>query len=419
MEATLEAVAVIGLGVLILLDVVLNLVVRASARRVFVTPAPAPAPAVDPAAAIAATLASFRWVLTRALAGPSPDAARAEALALACRLLSREGCAWLLCEPDGGLRVAAVCGSGLAASGLSVSATKGALAEALAGRRARHISGPAAAGELPVELTAGRAPSAVSVLPVLRGDRVHALLLAVDRREVPVPEEAPAQAALAVVELADLAAELWHCREALDTERRKFELTVDTAADGIVVLDRCGVILHANAPVEALSGVPVASLIGRSWCDICQVKTADGTRIQDRRFPFGRVAMEGARTGRLEFEMSTARGEVIRVAANCGVIRDRGGEILLGVVGLHDLAGQPKADPARTRLIQCAIEEVRSPLLTASNTLEMMLGERFGPLTVNQKRGLTTSIGHLRKVLLCNDTLTRAATDGRARDGAA
>lgn len=205
-----------------------------------------------------------------------------------------------------------------------------------------------------------------------------------------------------------LAVENARYHEALETERRKLQVIVETTADGIVVLDRNGVIIHANAAVGEIAGAEVRQILGNSWNTICRVKTREGTRIDDRRYPFGRMTGGDGRSLKLEFEITSATGAVRWVEAHCTAVKDAAGEVVLGVASLRDITDKRKGDLARQQMIQCVVEEVRSPLISASNTLEMMLGEALGPLNSNQKKGLTTSISNLKRVLLCNGTLTRA-----------
>ncbi len=213
-----------------------------------------------------------------------------------------------------------------------------------------------------------------------------------------------------------LAVENARCTELLETERKMFQVIVETLADGIVVLDRNGLVLHANAAVGEFAGADPVSLLFRPWHELCHVRTADGTRIEDRRNPFGRLGASDGESRSLEIEIVRPDGTVSRLDARCTMVRDAAGAVVLGIASLRAV-GRAQSDEAR-RAIQCIIEEVRSPLLSASNTLEMLLGGQLGPLSPDQKKGITTSISNLKKILLSNGSLSRVSA-GRVRGEAA
>ncbi len=200
-------------------------------------------------------------------------------------------------------------------------------------------------------------------------------------------------------------------RDHLEAERRKFEGIVATAADGIVLIDRGGDIVHANAAAERLVGCAPGGLTGRPWHDFCRLRTRDGARPFEPATLLARmVEVEGGNRP-VALELAGADGTPRWVEARCGVVRDAGGQPALGVASLRDVTQELRDQMRREDRLRTMVEDVHAPLRSAVAHLEALAGERLGPLQPEQRRALAASMRGLRKVLLSSGALTHETED--------
>ncbi|MCS0501000.1 PAS domain-containing sensor histidine kinase [Ancylobacter mangrovi] len=204
-------------------------------------------------------------------------------------------------------------------------------------------------------------------------------------------------------------------REA-ETSERELRAILDTATDGVVLIDTAGAILSMNHPAEALFGFEAGEVQGENFTMLfapesrqAAVDYLDGLAsngvasvLNDGREVIGRVR-EG---GLIPLFMTVGRiGE--DPSKFCAVLRDitqwkRAEEELTEAKQLAERANLAKSD-----FLAKISHEIRTPLNAIIGFSEVMMEERFGPID-NQRyrdylRDIHASGGHL--ISLINDLL--------------
>ncbi len=203
-----------------------------------------------------------------------------------------------------------------------------------------------------------------------------------------------------------------------DAERRLREMTaiLDTATDGVAILDRDGAIESVNASAEALFGLEAHEMQGRQFESLL----TEESRVAARDYFFGlkdsgvaSLLNEGrevaARAGSGSIPLFMTMGRISSDAGGrfCAVLRDithwkRIESELREAKRAAEEASQQKSD-----FLARVSHEVRTPLNAIIGFAEVMIEERFGPVDNDRYReylrDIRTSGEHV--VSLVNDLL--------------
>jgi PAS domain S-box-containing protein len=191
---------------------------------------------------------------------------------------------------------------------------------------------------------------------------------------------------------------------------------LDTASDGVVIIDRAGLILSSNRRAEALFGYESHELVGRSFFDLLAPESTasaseylDGLRQEGaaRLLNGGREVIGRVRQGGLMPLFMTMGRVGDRDDKLCLVFRDitawKKAEEELTDAKRH----AEKASAAKSDLLAKISHEIRTSLNSIIGFSEVMMEERFGPVG-NERyrvylRDIHASGGHL--ISLINDLL--------------
>jgi PAS domain S-box-containing protein len=242
-----------------------------------------------------------------------------------------------------------------------------------------------------------------------RGDRQLA-----DGRLFSVPWEGEAAHVLVLAPSAVAAAPDSGGRHA--QESRELKAILDTATDGVVVLDREGKILSSNRSAEALFGYDAPDLIGMTFSDLFAresrrpaldylaglMRNGVARVLNDGREVIGRTRQGGL------IPLFMTVGQIADAPQKfCAVFRDlthwkKTEEDLINAKRQAE-----KASTAKSEFLAKISHEIRTPLNAIIGFSEVMMGERFGPIANDRYReylkDIHTSGGHL--VSLLNDLL--------------
>ena len=190
---------------------------------------------------------------------------------------------------------------------------------------------------------------------------------------------------------------------------------LDTATDGVVLIDRAGLILSSNRSAEALFGYEAREIVGRSLFDLFAPESLDvASEYLDGLRQDGARLLNGGR----EVIGRVRQGGLIPLFMTMGRIGD-GADKLCAVFRditpwkkveeeLTEAKRQAeKASSAKSDFLAKISHEIRTPLNAIIGFSEVMMEERFGPIANERYRAYLKDIhasgGHL--ISLINDLL--------------
>ncbi len=113
-----------------------------------------------------------------------------------------------------------------------------------------------------------------------------------------------------------------------------WKTVVDTIQDGLMVVDRAGVIVFVNQAIETITGYNSKDLVGRPCsalnCDVCEIARDAQGEHWCALFKTGSLKMRGCSLLRKD-------GEKIHVLKNASLLRDSEGEVIGAVEILTDV----------------------------------------------------------------------------------
>ncbi len=201
----------------------------------------------------------------------------------------------------------------------------------------------------------------------------------------------------------------------VEAESRELETILDTATDGVLMLDRAGRVLSANRSAEALFGYDAAEIAELSFGDLLAPESRRSVldhldRLARNGGPesldAGREAIGLVRQGGL-VPLYITMGRISDGEKFCAVLRDitawkRTEEELINAK--HEAE---KASTAKSEFLAKISHEIRTPLNAIIGFSEVMMDERFGPVGNERYRqylkDIHSSGGHL--ISLLNDLL--------------
>ena len=174
-----------------------------------------------------------------------------------------------------------------------------------------------------------------------------------------------------------------------ETQAHELKTALDTATDGVVVLEADGRIVSANRSAEALFGYEAAELAARSFADLFVPESraaALGYLASLGRGGVGSLVADGR-----EFTGQVRQGGAIALFMTLGRIADDSDRVC---AVFRDVSAQKKAESeliaarreaerasaAESDFLAKVSHEIRTPLNSIVGFSEVMLEERFGPI---------------------------------------
>jgi PAS domain S-box-containing protein len=172
---------------------------------------------------------------------------------------------------------------------------------------------------------------------------------------------------------------------AAESENREIKSILDIVADGIVTLDRQGVIADANARAAALFGKSAGDMTGRAWGELLAPESERAARDY-----LDRVG-NGTNSNDNPLDVAARVGENRLVPLALTIVRigsDRFAAMFHDTTARRqseeELRGAKreaaKAAAAKTEFLAKVSHEIRTPLNAITGFAEVIIAERFGPI---------------------------------------
>src|SRR5262249_29053553 len=149
--------------------------------------------------------------------------------------------------------------------------------------------------------------------------------------------------------LAAIAIERRQAEESLRTSEERLSRTVETNADGILILDRAGKISLVNAAAERLLGLARGDMLRRNLYDILTVTTLDGRAVNEHEFAFAQVLATGHPVYHMERLVERPDKSRVIVSLNAAPLRDVSGNVVGVVESVSDITERKQAEEALRR----------------------------------------------------------------------
>ncbi|WP_068676005.1 cell wall metabolism sensor histidine kinase WalK [Oceanobacillus sp. Castelsardo] len=157
----------------------------------------------------------------------------------------------------------------------------------------------------------------------------------------------------------DLNSRLKHSYATIEEERRRLSSVLSNMSDGVISIDKSGIITLTNESAGRLIGVNPDDIIGDYFLDVLQLedKIVDITELQD--------------SGSIIIDFSE-EDEPLLIRANFSTVVDDEDEITGFIAVLSDVTEQEKVEQERREFVSNVSHELRTPLTTMKSYIEAL-----------------------------------------------
>ncbi len=191
------------------------------------------------------------------------------------------------------------------------------------------------------------------------------------------------------------------------------EAVLQSIGDGLVVMNKLGVITYVNPALERMVGWTLKEIVGNSIVDTLILEKEKGEKVSYNEEILSKVLAGGivvadltnpfyhVRKDKSTFPISTTVSPILLE-----------GEIIGAVMTFRDITKEKEVDKAKTEFVSLASHQLRTPLSTINWYTEMLLSGDVGELTLDQTRYLKEIYrGSQRMVSLVNALLSVSRMD--------
>lgn len=199
-----------------------------------------------------------------------------------------------------------------------------------------------------------------------------------------------------------------------EAERTLLDAVIETVPVGLVVADRDGVIIRANA--EALRVLGVSSLHETEFTrwDETEAYDLEGQRVSGHQLPIARSLRAGEVVVGERLELATGGGRVVVEVGSAPVV-DAEGTIIGGVAVFQDVTTRERSDRVEREFVANAAHQLQSPLAAIISATEVLQsGAKDRPERDAFLGHIEREAGRLARLVRALLTLARAQTGSEA-----
>lgn len=178
------------------------------------------------------------------------------------------------------------------------------------------------------------------------------------------------------------------------------EAILESMADGVIVVDRAGMIILMNQSAEKLLGWTVREAIGKKWFQVLKRQGENGKPIPPKEGAFknaliGRMTTRTALTEPYFYLRKDGSKFPVARTVSPIIIGDK----IIGAVNVfHDMTREKEVDRMKTEFVSLASHQLRTPLTSIKWNLELILDKSAGKLAKEQEK-------HLKEASRANETM--------------
>lgn len=191
------------------------------------------------------------------------------------------------------------------------------------------------------------------------------------------------------------------------------EAVLESIGDGLVVMDKLGVITYVNPALERMVGWTPEEIVGNSIVETLILENEKGQKVSYNEEILSKVLAGGVVVADLTNPFYQCRKDKTRFPISTTVSPILlEGEIIGAVMTFRDITKEKEIDKTKTEFVSLASHQLRTPLSTINWYTEMLLNGDVGVLSEEQDRYLKEIYrGSQRMVSLVNALLSVSRMD--------
>jgi len=200
-------------------------------------------------------------------------------------------------------------------------------------------------------------------------------------------------------------------RREIEVIGQQQQLILNSSADGIVRLDRNGLVIYANPSAHRLLHLAHGALAGRQFHTVTHHTDTDGPPQPWLGSAMWQTLQEGETLAALRDKFDRADGSSVPVSCTSApIIED--GAVTGAVVIFADASDQAEIERSKDEFVSLVSHELRTPLTSLKGSLGLLSGGVFGELPDEAQEMLTVAVANTdRLVRLVNDILDLQRVD--------
>ncbi|MGB4400539.1 MAG: ATP-binding protein [Daejeonella sp.] len=174
-------------------------------------------------------------------------------------------------------------------------------------------------------------------------------------------------------QLEDTLAKKIHAEAELKANQEQLTRILETMAEGVVIVDRSGILTYANPMAQKFLGSDVdknmTSIYGNGkWQNL----KVDGTPLSNAEHPVSLIMTSGREVYDYEIAIQPAYSERFYISVNAAPLRDEQGELIGVVATFMDVTNRRKISQHKDEFISVASHELKTPLTSLKASMQIL-----------------------------------------------